>query len=225
MYKLCIKHKSGLKWWPCKFPWTPLELPGLGSGHCTLSSEPFRMNSGGSGGTRQESRWGTQGREAVAAVTPSICHELLGLDVMIFVYWMLSFSPVFPRAVGEVKWKGKFLLGWDKTRSWEGVERETLGADTTSEEMRETRIYGRWTSLGGREPGSLGWSDRWRGARRLLRTGLQSLMLCAILPIPTATTPYTVFSRRRREGGHPRESGLSPVWVRVGWAKDTGFLR
>ena len=52
--------------------------------------------------------------------SPSICHELLGLDVMICVYWMLSFSPVFPRVVGEVKWKGKFLLGWDKTRSWGG---------------------------------------------------------------------------------------------------------
>ena len=117
-----------MKWWPCKFPWTSLELSGPGSGHCTLPSEPFRMEI--LGGTRQESRWGTQGREAVTASTfpPSICHELLGLDVMIFVYWMLSFSPVFPRMVGEVKWKGKFLLGWDKTRSWEGVERETLGS-------------------------------------------------------------------------------------------------
>ena len=47
-------------------------------------------------------------------------------------------------------------------------------------------------------------------------------MLCAILPIPTATTPYTVF-RRRRESEHPRESGLSPIWVRVGWAWTQGL--
>ena len=32
-----------MKWWPCKFPWTSLELLGPGSGHCTLPSEPFRM--------------------------------------------------------------------------------------------------------------------------------------------------------------------------------------
>ena len=27
---------------------------------------------------------------------PSICHELMGLDVMILVFWMLSFKPAFP---------------------------------------------------------------------------------------------------------------------------------
>ena len=27
--------------------------------------------------------------------SPSICHELLGPDAMVFIYWMLSFKPGF----------------------------------------------------------------------------------------------------------------------------------
>ena len=29
------------------------------------------------------------------AVSPSICHEMMGQDAMIFVFWMLSFKPTF----------------------------------------------------------------------------------------------------------------------------------
>ena len=32
----------------------------------------------------------------VSIVFPSICHEVIGLDAMIFVFWMLSFKPAFP---------------------------------------------------------------------------------------------------------------------------------
>ena len=32
----------------------------------------------------------------VFTVSPSICHEVMGLDTMIFVFWMLSFKPTFP---------------------------------------------------------------------------------------------------------------------------------
>jgi len=32
---------------------------------------------------------------SVSIVSPSICHEVLGLDVMIFIFWMLSFKPAF----------------------------------------------------------------------------------------------------------------------------------
>ena len=32
----------------------------------------------------------------VSIVSPSICHEVMGLDAMIFVFWMLSFKPAFP---------------------------------------------------------------------------------------------------------------------------------
>ena len=32
---------------------------------------------------------------SVSIVYPSICHELMGLDVMNFVFWMLSFKPTF----------------------------------------------------------------------------------------------------------------------------------
>ena len=31
----------------------------------------------------------------VSIVSPSICHEVMGLDAMIFVFWMLSFKPAF----------------------------------------------------------------------------------------------------------------------------------
>ena len=31
----------------------------------------------------------------LAAVSPSICHEVMGLDAMILVFWMLSFKPTF----------------------------------------------------------------------------------------------------------------------------------
>ena len=30
-----------------------------------------------------------------ATVSPSICHKVMGLDAMIFVFWMLSFKPTF----------------------------------------------------------------------------------------------------------------------------------
>ena len=31
----------------------------------------------------------------VSIVSPSICHEVMGLDAMVLVFWMLSFKPVF----------------------------------------------------------------------------------------------------------------------------------
>ena len=31
----------------------------------------------------------------VSFVSPSVCHEVMGLDVLILVFWMLSFRPVF----------------------------------------------------------------------------------------------------------------------------------
>ena len=31
----------------------------------------------------------------VSTISPSICHEVMGLDAMIFVFWMLSFKPLF----------------------------------------------------------------------------------------------------------------------------------
>ena len=31
----------------------------------------------------------------VSAVSPSICHEVMGLDAVIFVFWMLRFKPTF----------------------------------------------------------------------------------------------------------------------------------
>ena len=31
----------------------------------------------------------------VSTISPSICHEVMGPDAMIFVFWMLSFKPTF----------------------------------------------------------------------------------------------------------------------------------
>ena len=31
----------------------------------------------------------------VSIISPCICHEMMGLDAMIFVFWMLSFKPTF----------------------------------------------------------------------------------------------------------------------------------
>ena len=31
----------------------------------------------------------------VSTVSPSICHKVMGLDAMMFVFWMLSFKPTF----------------------------------------------------------------------------------------------------------------------------------
>ena len=33
--------------------------------------------------------------DTVSIVSPSISHEVMGLDAMIFVFWMLSFKPTF----------------------------------------------------------------------------------------------------------------------------------
>ena len=35
--------------------------------------------------------------DTVSPVSPSICHEVMGPDAMIFVFWMLSFKPTFSR--------------------------------------------------------------------------------------------------------------------------------
>ena len=34
-------------------------------------------------------------KSLVSTVSPSICHEVMGLDAMILVFWMLSFKPTF----------------------------------------------------------------------------------------------------------------------------------
>ena len=33
--------------------------------------------------------------DTVSTVSPSICHEVMGPDAMIFVFWILSFKPIF----------------------------------------------------------------------------------------------------------------------------------
>ena len=46
--------------------------------------------------------------DTVSTVSPSICHEVMGLDAMMLVFWMLSFKPTF-RNLGKLKKKGWFL--------------------------------------------------------------------------------------------------------------------
>ena len=44
----------------------------------------------------------------VSIVSPSICHEEMGLDAMILVYWMLSFKPTLLNKL--VKWEKRNLI-------------------------------------------------------------------------------------------------------------------
>ena len=39
----------------------------------------------------------------VSIVSPSICHEVMGLVAMIFVFWMLSFKPTFLLSFTSIK--------------------------------------------------------------------------------------------------------------------------
>ena len=39
----------------------------------------------------------------VSIVSPSICHEVMGLDAMILVFWMLSFKPAFSLSFTFIK--------------------------------------------------------------------------------------------------------------------------
>ena len=41
----------------------------------------------------------------VSTVSPSVCHEVMGPDAMIFVFWMLSFKPAFSLStLTYIKW-------------------------------------------------------------------------------------------------------------------------
>ena len=48
-------------------------------------------------GLQKESRhdWAAELNWTVSTVSPSICHEVMGPDAMILVFWMLSFKPTF----------------------------------------------------------------------------------------------------------------------------------
>ena len=53
----------------------------------------------------------------VAIVSPSICHTVMGLDAMIFLFWMLSFQPAFhssfsPSSRGSLVPLHFLTLGW-----------------------------------------------------------------------------------------------------------------
>ena len=39
--------------------------------------------------------WWLSGKDTVSTVSPSISHEVMALDAMIFVFWVLSFKPTF----------------------------------------------------------------------------------------------------------------------------------
>ena len=45
----------------------------------------------------------------VCTVSPSICHEVMGLDAMILVFWMLSFKPTFHSTV-SLSSRGSLVL-------------------------------------------------------------------------------------------------------------------
>ena len=60
----------------------------------------------------------------VSIISPSICHEVMGLDVLIFVFWMLSVKPAFfhcllsPSSRGSLVPLCFLMLGWCHLHSW-----------------------------------------------------------------------------------------------------------
>ena len=46
---------------------------------------------------------------AVSIVSPSICHEVMGPDAMISVFWLLSFKPTFSPSL-SLSWRGSLVL-------------------------------------------------------------------------------------------------------------------
>ena len=45
----------------------------------------------------------------VSIVFPSICHELMGLDEMIFIFWILSFKPALHAPLSPL-WRGSLII-------------------------------------------------------------------------------------------------------------------
>ena len=66
-----------LPWWRRKWQPTPVFLPG--EFHGQMSLVPY-------------SPWGHKESD-LTKTTHTICHEVVGLDAMILVFWMLSFKP------------------------------------------------------------------------------------------------------------------------------------
>ena len=59
----------------------------------------------------------------ISIVSPSICHEVMGPDAMIFIFWMLSFKPVFhtpllPSSRGSLVPLCFLPLGWWHPHIW-----------------------------------------------------------------------------------------------------------
>ena len=48
--------------------------------------------------------------ETMEKVTDFICHEVMGLDAMIFIFWMLNFKPAFALSLEGQKWPQKATL-------------------------------------------------------------------------------------------------------------------
>ena len=46
----------------------------------------------------------------VFTVSPSICHEVMGPDAMIFIYWILSFKPAFFHSPLSLSSRGSLVL-------------------------------------------------------------------------------------------------------------------
>ena len=54
---------------------------------------------------------------SVSIVSPSICHEMMGLDAMILVFWMLNFKPTFSSPL-SLSSRGSLVLLHFLTQGW-----------------------------------------------------------------------------------------------------------
>ena len=60
--------------------------------------------------------------DTVSTVSPSISHEVMGLDAMVFVFWMLSFKPTFSLSSFGFKFRLCVFRAWTvhicRTNEW-----------------------------------------------------------------------------------------------------------
>ena len=55
----------------------------------------------------------------ISTVSPSICHEVMGLDTMILVFWTLSFKPTFSETLKKHYYTLPYLVWFTSKKVWE----------------------------------------------------------------------------------------------------------
>ena len=105
----------------------------------------------------------------VSIVSPSICHEVMGPDAMIFIFWMLSFKPAF--SLSSFTFIRRLLRPW-----FLNIRLERHGAGFGSRSWSPLR---KWRALvvvleGEAREGCLSWKQEiWKHGESFLKCGLE----------------------------------------------------